>query len=149
MPLPFLERRPDSCTMASQIAITAEEPHTVTGIPSDAAERLAHVYWIGGSPCSGKSSIVSWLGERASLRVYRCDDPMWAHMARATPTAQPHMHSALRGDPDRRLARMYRGSGTMLRLARLLVRVGRWLEAQAGVEDDMPMTLELSGRQQA
>jgi hypothetical protein len=53
---------------------------------------LAHVYWIGGSPCSGKSSIASWLADRIPLRTYRCDDPMWAHMERATPEAQPHMH---------------------------------------------------------
>lgn len=71
------------------------------------------------------------------------------HQTMAYLTAQPHMHSVLRGEPNRRLARMYRGSGTMLRLARLLVRAGQWLEAQAGIDDDMPMTMELSGRQQA
>jgi 2-phosphoglycerate kinase len=43
------------------------------------AQRLAHVYWIGGSPCSGKSSIVTWLQERTNLTCYSCDDAFWRH----------------------------------------------------------------------
>lgn len=35
--------------------------------------QLAHVYWIGGSPCAGKSSIVSRLQEQTELTYYECD----------------------------------------------------------------------------
>ncbi|MBN1642657.1 MAG: hypothetical protein JXA09_15590 [Anaerolineae bacterium] len=62
------------------------------GSRTEIGDRLSHVYWIGGSPCSGKSSIAAWLADRVPLRTYTCDDPMWAHMARATPEAQPTMH---------------------------------------------------------
>jgi hypothetical protein len=55
-----------------------------------AASYLAgRVLWIGGSPCSGKSSIASALGERYSLAVYHCDEHWDSHCARATREKQP------------------------------------------------------------
>lgn len=33
-----------------------------------------HVIWIGGSPCSGKSSIAERLSKEFSLNYYKCDD---------------------------------------------------------------------------
>jgi hypothetical protein len=58
--------------------------------------QLAHVYWIGGSPCSGKSSIVAWLAERHAFTAYNCDDAFGQHGERATPRAQPALHRVTR-----------------------------------------------------
>ncbi len=58
--------------------------------------RLSHVYWIGGSPCSGKSSIVERLSERHAFRSYRADDAFPAHAAQATADSQPHLYRVAR-----------------------------------------------------
>ena len=50
---------------------------------------LAHVYWIGGSPCAGKSTVADMLGERYGVHVYHVDDHAEDHSARATATDQP------------------------------------------------------------
>lgn len=50
---------------------------------------LAHVYWVGGSPCSGKSSIVDSLAQRYGLRIYRCDDAFFEHEKIVTRDKQP------------------------------------------------------------
>jgi hypothetical protein len=59
-------------------------------------QQLAHVYWIGGSPCSGKSSIVAWLAQRHPFTTYNCDDAFGAHGTRATPEAQPALYRVTR-----------------------------------------------------
>jgi 2-phosphoglycerate kinase len=53
---------------------------------------LAHVFWVGGSPCSGKSSIVEMLAEAYGLHVYKCDDAFWEHAKRVDPIKQPTFH---------------------------------------------------------
>ena len=40
---------------------------------------LAHVFWIGGSPCSGKSSVADMLAEKYDCRVYHCDEAFERH----------------------------------------------------------------------
>jgi hypothetical protein len=55
----------------------------------DIRRRLGHVYWIGGSPCSGKSSIVERLIQRYECRSYNCDDAFGRHAEKITPEAQP------------------------------------------------------------
>ena len=50
---------------------------------------LAHVYWLGGSPCAGKSAVAEALAGRYNLRLYRVDDATAAHQQRATAEAQP------------------------------------------------------------
>ncbi len=45
-------------------------------------DRLKHVYWLGGSPCAGKSSVAIILAERHGLQLYRCDDHFDEHRAR-------------------------------------------------------------------
>ncbi len=52
-------------------------------------ERLAHVRWLGGSPCSGKSSITEILAGRYSLCVYRVDVAFDRHRQRFTPERHP------------------------------------------------------------
>lgn len=50
---------------------------------------LKHVYWIGGSPCSGKSSIADLLGSQFGWQVYHCDVAFDAHVRRAHPDQHP------------------------------------------------------------
>jgi 2-phosphoglycerate kinase len=53
---------------------------------------LAHVQWIGGSPCSGKSSIASTLAETYGLVLYQTDDAYIRHEKMVTPQRQPIFH---------------------------------------------------------
>ena len=53
-----------------------------------------NIYWIGGSPCSGKSSIARMLSEAYGLRIYSCDDMYEAHLRRAIPGKHPRMTRA-------------------------------------------------------
>lgn len=39
----------------------------------------SHIRWIGGSPCSGKSTIAKHLADQFNLNVYHCDDHWNAH----------------------------------------------------------------------
>ena len=55
----------------------------------DIRRRLGHVYWIGGSPCSGKSTIVERLAGRHTFHSYRCDDTFGRHAEQITLQAQP------------------------------------------------------------
>ncbi len=52
-------------------------------------KELAHVYWIGGSPCSGKSSIADLLAEKHGMTVYRCDDAYFRHQTVISAEAHP------------------------------------------------------------
>ena len=60
------------------------------------AGELARVFWVGGSPCSGKSSIVGTLAEEYGLHVYKCDDAFWEHAKRVDPVKQPTFHRLAR-----------------------------------------------------
>ena len=48
--------------------------------------------WIGGSPCSGKSSIASILAARYNLILVHTDDYLTPHMEQADAVLQPVMH---------------------------------------------------------
>lgn len=50
------------------------------------------IYWIGGSPCSGKTTIADRLAARYGLRVYRCDDAYFEHEKLVTAEHQPVFH---------------------------------------------------------
>jgi 2-phosphoglycerate kinase len=67
---------------------------TATHIDSQLRSRLSHVLWLGGSPCSGKSSIATILGQSYGLQVYSCDDAYVDHLKRATPSKHPVMSRA-------------------------------------------------------
>lgn len=54
------------------------------------------IYWLGGSPCSGKSSIARALSQRHGLRYVACDDFYDPHARAADPTQQPVMHRIAR-----------------------------------------------------
>jgi hypothetical protein len=50
---------------------------------------LSHVYWIGGSPCSGKSSIARILTERYGMATYNCDVAYFRHQKQLDPNRHP------------------------------------------------------------
>lgn len=41
---------------------------------------LENIYWIGGSPCAGKSSISEMLVKKYDFKLYKCDDYLDNHM---------------------------------------------------------------------
>lgn len=49
----------------------------------------SHVFWLGGSPCAGKSTIADRLAAAHGLSVYRCDDAFYRHKDLVTPEDQP------------------------------------------------------------
>lgn len=48
-----------------------------------------NVFWLGGSPCSGKSSISEILADRFDLDVYHVDEAFKTHAQRLDPVHQP------------------------------------------------------------
>jgi len=50
---------------------------------------LAHVLWLGGSSCSGKTAIARTLADRYGLRSYHCDEHFYAHVDRIDPARHP------------------------------------------------------------
>jgi uridine kinase len=52
---------------------------------------LPNVLWIGGSPCSGKSSVAEQLAEIYNLNLYRVDDHYGEHIEQINPVRQPTM----------------------------------------------------------
>ncbi len=49
----------------------------------------SNVYWLGGSPCSGKTSIAGAIAARHGFSLFRCDDRLFDHLAAADPLRQP------------------------------------------------------------
>ncbi len=47
------------------------------------------IFWLGGSPCAGKSTIARTLADRYGLAVFHCDDTFDRHLRLATTTDQP------------------------------------------------------------
>jgi hypothetical protein len=64
-------------------------------MPRTIRQDLAHVFWMGGSPCSGKSSIAELLSERTRLQYYQCDNAFTEHGKRVTAVKQPAFHQVL------------------------------------------------------
>ena len=56
---------------------------------SDSERKLEHVFWLGGSPCAGKSSISAILASRYDLNVYRVDEAFEVHAQRFDPSLHP------------------------------------------------------------
>ena len=53
------------------------------------ARALSHVYWIGGSPCSGKSTIADSIASEMGWTSYRCDDAWYRHEKIVDPDRHP------------------------------------------------------------
>lgn len=64
------------------------------------SERLAHVLWLGGSACSGKSSIAERVSNRFGHCVYDCDEAWFRHAEVASPTLQPVLHRLAGSDAE-------------------------------------------------
>lgn len=60
-------------------------------LTSRVRQLLAHAYVLGGSPCSGKSTVAAQLAAQFGLDTYKVDDHDAAHMARCRPAQQPVM----------------------------------------------------------
>ena len=56
---------------------------------------LAHIFWMGGSPCSGKSSIAELLSRKRELQYYQCDGAFAEHGRRVTALGQPTFHKLI------------------------------------------------------
>jgi 2-phosphoglycerate kinase len=56
---------------------------------SESEDRLENVFWLGGSPCAGKSSISEILADRFDLDVYHVDEAFENHVQGLDPARQP------------------------------------------------------------
>jgi 2-phosphoglycerate kinase len=56
---------------------------------SETEDRLNNVFWLGGSPCAGKSSISEILTRRFDLDVYHVDEAFETHQQDLNPAQQP------------------------------------------------------------
>ena len=56
---------------------------------SDSESKLENVFWLGGSPCAGKSSISNILANRFDLNVYHVDEAFDAHSQHLNPVLHP------------------------------------------------------------
>jgi hypothetical protein len=55
----------------------------------DSEQKLEHVFWLGGSPCAGKTSISDILAARFDLDVYRIDKVFEVHAQNFDPELHP------------------------------------------------------------
>lgn len=67
-------------------------------MPEKLQRILANSYVLGGSPCSGKSTIASRLSIRYDLQVYKVDDREQAHQAKIDPARHSTMHAFMKMD---------------------------------------------------
>ena len=49
------------------------------------------IFWLGGAPCSGKSTLARLLVEAYDLRFYSIDEQFGAHLSRFSPVNHPTM----------------------------------------------------------
>lgn len=66
------------------------------------AERLRHVYWLGGGSGGAKSTVARHLAERHGLRYYGTDDVMSDHAARSTAADAPRLAEFIAMNMDQR-----------------------------------------------
>ncbi len=71
-------------------------------LPQDDLTTLAHVVWIGGSPCAGKTSVAQQLADHHGLQVYHFDRHEADHIARSSAAHHPELHAFLAMTIDER-----------------------------------------------
>src|SRR6266404_9183592 len=69
---------------------------------SDSERRLEDVFWLGGSPCAGKSSISEIITSRFGLDVYHVDEPFESHAQRFDPLRHPALTKWSKSSWDQR-----------------------------------------------
>ena len=69
---------------------------------SDAKHQLEDVFWLGGSPCSGKSSISEIIASRFGLDVYHVDEAFDLHAQNFDSIRQPTLTKWLASSWDQR-----------------------------------------------
>ena len=69
---------------------------------SDSERQLEGVFWLGGSPCSGKSSISEIIASRFGLNVYRVDEAFESHAQRFDPLRQAALTKWLKSSWNQR-----------------------------------------------
>jgi len=62
---------------------------TILKTMSEPEDELNRVFWLGGSPCSGKSSISEILARRFDLDIYHVDEAFETHRQRINHAQQP------------------------------------------------------------
>lgn len=69
-------------------------------IPLKSYSKGHNVYWLGGSPCAGKTTVAQAIAHRLGWDVYHCDEHYSTHLKQATPEAHPIFYqlSHLQGD---------------------------------------------------
>jgi hypothetical protein len=77
--------------MASSHSTSGSSAAKITAVLP--AGSLPPIYWLGGSPCAGKSSVADRLAERHNLTIYRCDDGYWRHVQACNPKDHPTLHA--------------------------------------------------------
>ncbi len=55
--------------------------------------KLSHIYFLGGSPCAGKTSAVKLLAQEQGLNSYHCDEAFSRHQQQALPDKQPTLYA--------------------------------------------------------
>lgn len=53
---------------------------------------MTHLYWLGGSPCAGKSTIAEILASRYNLHYFSCDNAFTRHQQQSDPITQPTLY---------------------------------------------------------
>jgi hypothetical protein len=61
---------------------------------------LAHVLWLGGSACAGKTTAARTLAAEHGLALYPCDEHFEDHRRRATPERHPSFHRLMDLPPE-------------------------------------------------
>jgi len=56
------------------------------------SHNFTNIYWIGGSPCSGKSAVADALVKKYGFALYRCDEAYYEHCKIITAERQPVFH---------------------------------------------------------
>lgn len=55
---------------------------------------LGHIRWIGGTACSGKTTLANMLVQKYHLQLYSRDDHQEDYLKRATPNTHPALYTA-------------------------------------------------------
>jgi len=53
---------------------------------------MEQIYWMGGSPCAGKTTISEIIEQEFGWQIYHIDRYIERYLQRATPDKQPHLH---------------------------------------------------------